>query len=93
MLKLGLIKEVRNLLKEQATQTSKAMMTIGYKEVREFLSGGLPTEEELLFRIICATRQYAKRQVTFFKKTSCDLRVEDSVSEFDSVKKLIKSVF
>ena len=93
MLKLGLVEEVQNLLKEEQNQTSKAMTTIGYKEVRDFLSGKLPTKEELLFRIICATRQYAKRQVTFFKKTSCDLRLEDSVSQFDSVKELIKSVF
>jgi tRNA dimethylallyltransferase len=40
---------------------------IGVKEIRQFLSGKISREEcgEL---IVCATRQYAKRQETWFRR-------------------------
>ena len=89
MLKLGLVDEVKGLLKETHVEASKPMTTIGYKEVRDFLNGKLTSKEELLFRIVCATRQYAKRQVTFFKKTSCDFLVEDPSRQYTSIKEFI----
>lgn len=77
MLKEGFINEVK-ALRKTISKEAKPMTTIGYKEVCAFLDGELDSEEELLFRIICATRQYAKRQVTLFKKFSFDLKVESS---------------
>lgn len=72
MLELGLLEEVK-VLRKKYPETMRAMQTIGYKEANDFLSGTLDSKEELLFRIICATRQYAKRQTTFFKKIDSDL--------------------
>ena len=61
----GLIDEVKGLLnKYQLSNTAKA--AIGYKEVIEYLEGKYSLEEckELIKK---RTRNYAKRQVTFFK--------------------------
>ena len=61
----GLIDEVKGLLnKYQLSNTAKA--AIGYKEVIEYLEGKYSLEEckELIKK---RSRNYAKRQVTFFK--------------------------
>ena len=61
----GLIDEVKGLLnKYKLSMTAKA--AIGYKEIIEYLNGDYSLEEckELIKK---RTRNYAKRQVTFFK--------------------------
>jgi len=65
MMQKGLVKEVQCLLKRfNISQTAKA--AIGYKEIIEYLEGKYTLEEcsELIKK---RTRNYAKRQVTFFK--------------------------
>ena len=65
MFDLGLIKEVKSLLeKYDLSITAKA--AIGYKEVIDYLEGKLSLDDckELIKK---RTRNYAKRQVTFFK--------------------------
>lgn len=71
MLKSGFIEEVKSL-RLQFQSSSKAMQTIGYKQVNQFIDGEIQDEEELFLRILYATRQYAKRQTTFFKKMKVD---------------------
>lgn len=87
MLAQNLVDEVR-LLREKFSSDMKAMTTIGYKQVNQYLDGTLKSEEELLFRIVCATRQYAKRQITFFKKIPCDYLCKDSESEYKKIRNL-----
>lgn len=65
MVELGLIEEVKGLLnKYDLSRTARA--AIGYKEVIDFLSNKLDYNDciELIKK---RTRNYAKRQVTFFK--------------------------
>ena len=65
MFENGLLNEVKELLKKyDLSLTAKA--AIGYKEVIEYLNGKYSLEEckELIKK---RTRNYAKRQVTFFK--------------------------
>ena len=65
MLENGLVNEVKDLLaKYNLSQTAKA--AIGYKEVIDYLDGNYSFDEcsELIKK---RTRNYAKRQVTFFK--------------------------
>ena len=65
MFELGLVDEVKKLLnKYQLSNTAKA--AIGYKEVIDYLDNQISLEEckELIKK---RTRNYAKRQVTFFK--------------------------
>ena len=65
MMNYGLVDEVKGLLKQYDFSTT-AKAAIGYKEVIEHLDGKYSLEEcvELIKK---RTRNYAKRQVTFFK--------------------------
>ena len=65
MMNNGLVDEVKGLLKQYDFSTT-AKAAIGYKEVIEYLDGKYSLEEcvELIKK---RTRNYAKRQVTFFK--------------------------
>jgi tRNA dimethylallyltransferase len=63
MLKSGLRQETEMLLDMGLTKEDRVMGSIGYKQmVSEILEGQTDTSE----RIVIATRQYAKRQMTWF---------------------------
>ena len=63
----GLLEEVQSLLNQGITKDMQCMQGIGYKEVVEGLDAGWCLEEikELIKK---NTRNYAKRQGTFFKR-------------------------
>ncbi len=64
----GLVEEVQSLLTQGISETAQCMQGIGYKEVVEGLKNG--DENSTMSDIIKKnTRNYAKRQLTFFKKT------------------------
>jgi tRNA dimethylallyltransferase len=67
MLKAGLVDEVRQLLAAGVDPRCKPMQSIGYAQVVEFLEGRI-SEADLPEHIQIATRQYAKRQETWFNK-------------------------
>ncbi len=71
MLKAGLIEEVRQLLASGVDPQCKPMQSIGYAQVVELLEGKI-SEADLPEQIQIATRQYAKRQETWFKKVQFD---------------------
>jgi len=66
MFNLGLLREVTEL-KEKYPFTLQAMQAIGYKEFRPYFDGEINLEEvkELIKK---NTRNYAKRQITWFKR-------------------------
>lgn len=75
MFEKGLVNEVKALLKKyELSRTAKA--AIGYKEVIDYLDGLIKLEDckELIKK---RTRNYAKRQVTFFKN-QFDLKMYDT---------------
>ena len=61
----GLVEEVKNLVDKYRLSLT-ATQGIGYKEVIQYLHGEL-NKEECIALIQKRTRNYAKRQVTFFK--------------------------
>ena len=67
MFRLGLMDEVKGLLLQGVDVNCQCMQGIGYKEVVEGLAKGW-TEEEIKELIKKNTRNYAKRQITFFKR-------------------------
>ena len=84
MFEEGLLDEVKVLLnKYQLSNTAKA--AIGYKEVIEYLEGSYSLEEckELIKK---RSRNYAKRQVTFFKH---QLPCKEYTSKEDLLKEFI----
>ncbi len=63
----GLLQEVRGLMSQGLTLEYQSMQGIGYKEVLQGLQEGW-TETEIFELIKKNTRNYAKRQITFFKR-------------------------
>ena len=63
----SLVEETRHLLKHGLAQNKNAMQALGYRQVVEHLHGerGLPETIEL---VKIKTRQFAKRQMTWFKR-------------------------
>jgi len=66
MLEHGLLEEARKLL---SFQNNNALQTVGYQEFFAHLNGQI-SEAVALEQIKQHTRQYAKRQMTWFKKTT-----------------------
>jgi len=64
MINGGLMDEVKSLL---SFKDLNALQTVGYRELFTHLGGELSLEEAIE-RIKISTRQYAKRQITWFKK-------------------------
>ena len=68
MLALGFIEEVKNLYQRPDLSLEKpAIRSVGYRQAWEYLSGQL-TFEEMKEKAIIATRQLAKRQITWLRR-------------------------
>lgn len=67
MFDAGLVEEVKRLLDAGVSPTAQAMLGIGYKEVLEHLQGKL-TLQETISKVAQATRNFAKRQLTWFRR-------------------------
>ena len=67
MLALGLEEEVKNLLAKGTSPDSQSMQAIGYRQMVWYLKEGM--EKELAIeKLKQATRNFAKRQLTWYKK-------------------------
>lgn len=69
MIRAGWIEEVRQLVADGVPADAKPFQFIGYSEWREYLAGRLG-KDQAIARIQQATRNFAKRQVTWFRKES-----------------------
>lgn len=67
MIESGLIQEVQSLLKQGLSSNSTAMQAIGYKEIVQALTGQC-SMSEAIDRIKQASRNYAKRQLTWLRR-------------------------
>ncbi len=67
MVKKGLLEEIQRILNMGYPPTIKPLQAIGYKEATLYLQG-LLSKEEMIKEIQRKTRNYAKRQITWFKK-------------------------
>ena len=63
----GLVEETRELLRRGLAENKTAMQAIGYRQVAEHLRGGRSLAETIDLVKIC-TRQFAKRQLTWFRR-------------------------
>lgn len=64
MKKNGMVEEVRALL--TLNPSGSVLKAIGVYEIQSYLEGKI-TENQMIEQIVAATRQYAKRQITWFK--------------------------
>lgn len=67
MLKRGWLEEVRGLMQSGVPENAKAFDFIGYRELRRVLRGQMELQEARAV-IQQATRRYAKRQLTWFRR-------------------------
>ncbi len=67
MLESGWLDEVKGLLDRGITPTSKPFEFLGYSQLRDVIAGKM-VFDEAIGQTQQATRQYAKRQVTWFRK-------------------------
>lgn len=88
MFEEGLVEEVRGLL-ASVSENAQCMQAIGYKEVVEGLKNG-DNQSTMCGIVQKNTRNYAKRQLTFFKKlpnlhwlTPSDAAVEEVIKIYD----------
>ncbi|MBO5412013.1 MAG: tRNA (adenosine(37)-N6)-dimethylallyltransferase MiaA [Clostridia bacterium] len=82
MFENGLENEVLSLQQSGVAETAQCMQGIGYKEVLDGIKQGLSLDE-IKEWIKKNTRNYAKRQLTFFKRMENHLRLcpEDATTE------------
>ena len=82
MLELGLLDEVQDLRKRGYGPDLNALQSVGYREAFLYLDGKL-TASEIAALIKQKTRNYAKRQLTWFRK---DKRIHwIDLSKFESI--------
>jgi len=67
MLSLGWLEEVRGLIEKGVPENAKAFDFIGYRELRKVLRREISLEDARA-AIHQATRRYAKRQITWFRR-------------------------
>ena len=67
MIAEGLVEETRRLLASGVPETARSLRALGYREAAQVLRGEL-RPEELREALAVATRQYAKRQDTWFRR-------------------------
>ncbi|KAA3602177.1 MAG: tRNA (adenosine(37)-N6)-dimethylallyltransferase MiaA [Calditrichaeota bacterium] len=67
MFREGFLEEVKNLKSEGFSESERLLNTVGYKEVLQFLKRELTLDEAVVL-MKQFTRNFAKRQVTWFKK-------------------------
>ena len=67
MLAQGLEQEVRSLLERGISPDCQSMQSIGYRQMVWYLNGSMPYDEAVE-KLKQATRNFAKRQITWYKK-------------------------
>lgn len=93
MLEEGFLEEVKSLEEQGLRQNSSAAQAIGYRQALDFLNTlRTPVDYEHFVKVFKqATRQYAKRQFTWFRKEPLfrwlDVDLHDHEVIFDIIKK------
>jgi len=77
MIASGLVDEVKSLATSYSLEL-KALQTLGYREVVHYLKNDI-TAEQMVSDIQKHTRQYAKRQLTWFRKETDIIWVDSSM--------------
>jgi len=92
MLDMGLEAEVRGLLETyELTPDTPSMRLVGYRQMLEYLLGG-SDRKTMINRGIVATRQLAKRQLTWIRSENGARRLDEEQGDFvDQVLKILES--
>lgn len=87
----GMVQETQSLLNEGYSPQTPALKSLGYPQAVEFLQGTL-SRQEAVEKITTLTRQYAKRQRTWFNRYTNAQRIELAhPGDFD-IKKITREI-
>lgn len=89
MIDQGLVEEVKTLIKMGCTRDNTSMQGIGYKEVFDYIEGK-QSIGEMADEIKQATRRYAKRQLTWFKRNDMTWLKPDKIDVDALIKEIRK---
>lgn len=89
MLADGLVAEVKTLLSTYEQKSVHPLDSIGYKQVVAFL-GNKISYDDMIEEINLRTRQYAKKQITWFKNEPIDLEVE--IEPQSTIDEIVQSI-
>ncbi|MEE8341349.1 MAG: tRNA (adenosine(37)-N6)-dimethylallyltransferase MiaA [Candidatus Neomarinimicrobiota bacterium] len=89
MFKNGLTEEVKSLLSKYDEKDVHPLDSIGYKQVVSYLNGGM-SYNEAIDEINIRTRQYVKKQRTWFNNEQIDLELD--ISKSTSVTKIASAI-
>lgn len=84
----GLVGEVKNLIDKGYDFSRPAMTAISYPIVKKYIEGSI-SEEELLEKFRQGDRNYARRQITWFKRYDVN-EVENSKEAYKRVESFLK---
>lgn len=90
MIENGLVNEVKGLC-EKYSSFPTAMQAIGYKEIVQYFNNEI-TLEEAIEKIKQESRRYAKRQITWFKKTEGIKWLNGLNSTNENIEKILEEI-
>ena len=92
MIELGFQQEVEKLYRRpDLNENLPSIRCVGYRQMWEYLRGGYD-HDEMVFRGICATRQLAKRQITWLRGWTSPIQWLDSLQPAQALEKVLTSV-
>ena len=92
MIELGFQQEVEKLYRRSdLNENLPSIRCVGYRQMWEYLRGDYD-HDEMVFRGICATRQLAKRQITWLRGWTSPIQWLDSLQPAQALEKVLASV-
>lgn len=92
MIELGFQQEVEKLYRRpDLNENLPSIRCVGYRQIWEYLRGDYD-HDEMVFRGICATRQLAKRQITWLRGWTSPIQWLDSLQPAQALEKVLTSV-
>ena len=92
MIELGFQQEVKKLYRRpDLNENLPSIRCVGYRQMWEYLRGDYD-HDEMVFRGICATRQLAKRQITWLRGWTSPIQWLDSLQPTQALEKVLTSV-
>ena len=92
MIELGFQQEVEKLYRRpDLNENLPSIRCVGYRQMWECLRGDYD-HDEMVFRGICATRQLAKRQITWLRGWTSPIQWLDSLQPAQALEKVLTSV-
>ena len=92
MIELGFQQEVEKLYRRpDLNENLPSIRCVGYRQMWEYLRSDYD-HDEMVFRGICATRQLAKRQITWLRGWTSPIQWLDSLQPAQALEKVLTSV-